>query len=43
MRMRLLAAGAGQSAALVTGDCIVTLEVAGETLTRNTRVRERIR
>jgi hypothetical protein len=36
-------AGAGPSAALTVGDYVVTLEVAGQTLTKQARVRERIR
>ena len=36
-------AGAGPSAALTVGDYVVTLDVAGQTLTKPARVRERIR
>jgi hypothetical protein len=36
-------AGAGASAALTVGDYVVTLDVAGQTLTKQARVRERIR
>ena len=36
-------AGAGPSAALTVGDYVVTLDVAGQTLTTQARVRERIR
>jgi photosystem II stability/assembly factor-like uncharacterized protein len=36
-------AGAGASAALTVGDYVVTLDVAGQALTKQARVRERIR
>ena len=37
------AGGAAPTGALTTGDYVVTLEVAGQTLTKNARIRERIR